>query len=38
MLLPKGLIEKKAAEQMGDLVSKCLTKSNPHKVAVCQNP
>ena len=34
----QGTDGKRAAEQMGDLVSKCLTKFKPHKVAICLIP
>ena len=36
--IDQGTEGKRAAEQMGDLVSKCLTKFKPHKVAICQIP
>ena len=36
--IDQGTDVKKAAEQMGDLVSKCLTKFKPQKVAICQIP
>ena len=36
--IDQGTDTKKAAEQMGDLVSKCFTKFKPHKVAICQIP
>ena len=36
--IDQGTDEKRAAEQMGDLISKCLTKFKPHKVAICQIP
>ena len=36
--IDQGTDGKRAAEQMGDLVSKCLTKFKPHKVAICQIP
>ena len=38
MQLTKATDGKWAAEQMGDLVSKCLTKFKPYKVAICQIP
>ena len=36
--IDQGTDTKKAAEQMGYLVSKCFTKFKPHKVAICQIP
>ena len=36
MQLTKATDGKWAAEQMGDIVSKCLTKFKPYKVAICQ--
>ena len=37
-LLIRVLTEKKAAEQIGDLVGKCITKFKPHNVAICKIP
>ena len=36
--IDQGTDGKRAAEQMGDLVSRCLTKFKPHKVAICLIP
>ena len=36
--IDQGTDGKRAAEQMRDLVSKCLTKFKPQKVAICQIP
>ena len=36
--IDQGTDGKKAAGQIGDLVSKCITKFNPHKVAICKIP
>ena len=36
--IDQGTDGKRAAEQMVDLVSKCLTKFKPHKVNICQIP
>ena len=36
--IDQGTDGKRAADQMGDLVKKCLTKFKPHMVAICQIP
>ena len=37
-LLIRVLTDKKASEQIDDLVSKCKAKFKPHKVAICKKP